>query len=375
MRLTSVLMALLIAAGLWYWFVLRHDGAAPVAAVVAETAAPGAAVVDAPVPVVVLNSTAREVQGALVVRGRTKANRSVRIAAETSGRVVTEALQAGTEVSKDQVLCRLNPGVRMAELAEAEAALTEAEAEASAARTLQKKGFTAETTLKARQAQLQTAQARLDRVRWDIQQLEIRAPFDGFLESDTAEVGTLMAAGAHCATVIDLSRVKVTGFVAEQEVDQLSLGQPARARLINGITATGKITFLSRMADETTRTFGVEVTIENPDARIRDGMTAELQIALPARTAHLLPQSALTLDNQGRMGVRVADADIARFVPVIPVQDGADGIWVTGLPDTADIIVIGQEFVRDGRRIAPSPAGAADVVKATQTNRAAGASE
>mgnify|MGYP001552077016 CR=1 FL=1 len=132
------------------------------------------------------------------------------------------------------------------------------------------------------------------------------------------------------------------------------MGQPARARLINGMTATGRITFLSRMADENTRTFGVEVTVENPDERIRDGMTAELQIALPARTAHLLPQSALTLDDEGRMGVRIADGEIARFVPVTPVQDSAEGIWLSGLPDTADVIVIGQEFVRDGRRIAPT---------------------
>lgn len=354
MRVTSLILALLIAAGLWYWFVMRHDGAEPIsaAAVVEAPAEPEA--VEAAVPVVVLPSQAREVVSGLVVRGRTKANRSVRVAAESSGRVVSEALPAGTRVAKGQVLCRLNPGVRMAELAEAEAALIEAQAEATAAKALQRKGFTAETTLKARQAQLQTAQARLDRVRWDIQQLEILAPFDGVLESDTAELGTLMANGTHCATVIDLSMIKVTGFVAEQEVDLLSLGQPARARLINGITATGRITFLSRMADETTRTFGVEVTVENPDERIRDGMTAELQIALPARTAHLLPQSALTLDDEGRMGVRIADGDIARFVPITPIQDSAEGIWLTGLPDKADIIVIGQEFVRDGRRIAPT---------------------
>ena len=361
MRLTSLILALLIAGALWYWFVLRHDGAEPVtAAAVVEDAQTNASAgtAEAAVPVVVMVSEARQVSDGLIVRGRTKANRSVKIAAEVSGRVVTRALQAGTRVTQGQVLCRLNPGVRMAELAEAEAALIEAQAEAAAAKTLQQKGFTAETTLKARQARLQTAQAKLDRVRWDIQQLEIRAPFDGILESDTAEIGTLMSNGTHCATVIDLSRIKVTGFVAEQDIDQLSLGQPARARLINGIAADGQITFLSRMADQTTRTFAVDITIPNPDGRIRDGMTAELQIALPAKTAHLLPQSALTLDDAGRMGVRIADGDRARFVAITPLQDGPDGVWVAGLPAQADVIVIGQEFVRDGRRITPTVADA-----------------
>ena len=192
---------------------------------------------DAPVPVMVLASQARETAATLVVRGRTEANRNVQVAAQTTGRVISEPLRRGARVSKGQLLCRLDPGVRAAELAEAEAALTEAEAEAGAAKQLKAKGFAAETTFKARQAQLQAAQARVDKVRWDIKELEILAPFDGILESDTAEIGTLMTPGAYCANVIDLSQVKIAGFVAEQEVDLLSIGQSARAKLINGVEA------------------------------------------------------------------------------------------------------------------------------------------
>ena len=109
------------------------------------------------------------------------------------------------------------------------------------------------------------------------------------------------------------------------------------------------------MADEQTRTFGVEVTLPNPEGRIHDGMTAELIIALPARTAHLVPQSALTLDDEGRLGVRLDDDGVARFVPVRILRDTPDGAWIAGLPDTANIIVVGQEFVRDGRRVAGTP--------------------
>ena len=368
MRLTSVIAALLIAAGLWFWFVLRHeigteDSAAAVAVeesetqVEQETDDPDAGKdQENPVPVVVLSSVARETQGTLVVRGRTEARRNVMVAAETTGRVISEALPSGSRVTEGQVLCRLNPGVRAADLAEAEAGLEEARAEAAAAKQLKKKGFTAETTLKTREAQLQAAQARLDRVRWDIAQLEIVAPFDGVLETNTAEIGTLMTPGSLCADVIDLAQVKVAGFVAEQEVDALSLGQPAMVRLINGVTSEGEISFLSRMSDEETRTFAVEVTIENPDGMIRDGMTAELQISLPPKTAHLIPQTALTLDDQGRMGVRIDQNSIAKFMPINVLADSAQGIWVTGLPQKADIIVVGQEFVRDGRSIAATAA-------------------
>ena len=360
MRVTSVILALIVAAGLWYWFAGRHEISATPAVAFSGAPANGesklnVADAEAVVPVLVLPSKAQQTSGTLVVRGRTQANRNVQVPAETTGRVISEPLRRGARVKAGQILCELDPGVRAAELEEAKAALAEARAEAVAAATLQQKGFTSETTLKSRQASLQAAQARLDKVRWDIEQLSIEAPFDGVLETDTAEFGSLLSPGAYCANVIDLSRVKVAGFVAEQEVDRLSIGQPAKARLINGMAAEGTISFLSRVADDKTRTYAVEVTIDNPGNNIRDGMTAELQIALPARTAHLIPQSALTLNDDGRVGVRLDEGGIARFHAIGILQDTSDGIWVTGLPEDVSIIVVGQEFVRDGRRIAGVP--------------------
>jgi multidrug efflux system membrane fusion protein len=63
----------------------------------------------------------------------------------------------------------------------------------------------------------------------------------------------------------------------------------------------------------------------------------------------LLPASALTLDDAGRLGVRTVSADNrAAFMPVTLQRDTVDGVWVEGLPETVDVIVVGQEFVIDG---------------------------
>jgi multidrug efflux system membrane fusion protein len=233
--------------------------------------------------------------------------------------------------------------------------LAEALVEADAATTLSRKGFASETTRTARQAQFEAAQAKVNLVKLDIDRLVIRAPFDGLLETDTAEIGSRLGLGDTCATVIDLSSVKVVGFVSEQEVDQIALNQEAIARLINGRIITGTIAFISRVSDPETRTYQVEAILPNQDGRIRDGMTAELRIGLPAEVAHKIPQNALTLDDDGRLGVRLAVDGTARFVETQIISDAIDGVWVTGLPDTADVIVVGQEFVRDGRAILPTP--------------------
>jgi multidrug efflux system membrane fusion protein len=68
-----------------------------------------------------------------------------------------------------------------------------------------------------------------------------------------------------------------------------------------------------------------------------------------------MPASALTLDNDGNIGVRVVgEGDIARFLPVGILRDTIDGIWVTGLPETVDVIVVGQEYVTDGVPVIPT---------------------
>ena len=106
---------------------------------------------------------------------------------------------------------------------------------------------------------------------------------------------------------------------------------------------------LSRAADDATRTFRVELTVPNADLSIRDGQTAEILIQTEATLAHLVPASALTLDDRGTLGLRlVADGQTAQFQPVTILRDSTQGVLVTGLPDRADIIIVGQEYVSDG---------------------------
>lgn len=359
MRRLPLLTAILIVAGLYYWFELRHDPATDALATHAE-AAPADPLLGAtkPVQVVVLRSLADEVEAELILRGRTGAERRVDVAAETTGRVTSPAIRRGAMVERGQLLCQLDPGTRTAELAEAEAALEEAEALASASTRLSTKGFAAETEVKQRQAQLRAAEARLDRARTEIERLSILAPFDGLLETDTAETGTLLAAGEVCAEIVDLDPITVEAFVSETEIGQLRLGQKAAARFVTGGEAMGTISFISRMGDEQTRTFAVEVTIPNEDHAIRAGMTTELSILLPAEKAHRIPHAALTLDDDGRLGVRVAEEGIARFHPIRIRRESREGAWVDGLPNEADVIVIGQEFVRDGSPVSAAPATA-----------------
>lgn len=397
MRILPLLTAILVSAAL-YLLVFERDrltafaaGESPAAEVPEAVEAPPGEPEARRIRVVARISEAREIDNAVLARGRTEAARQVEVKAETNGLVVSEPLRRGAYVTAGQVLCRIDEGMRAASLAEAEARLAEArarlpeaqarvaEAEARlaeaqindrAARRLSQDGFASETRVAGTQATVSSAlaavesaragltavasaekaaEAAVGQVRWDIERLTVSAPFDGLLETDTAELGALLQPGSPCATVIALDPVKLVGFIAEADVDKVEVGALAGARLVSGREVTGRVTFLSRSADPLTRTFRVEVTVPNPDLSIRDGQTAEMLIAAEGRQAHLLPASALTLDDAGVLGVRtVDDAGRAAFVPVSVLRDTPQGVWLAGLPQTATVILVGQEFVTDG---------------------------
>jgi multidrug efflux system membrane fusion protein len=143
--------------------------------------------------------------------------------------------------------------------------------------------------------------------------------------------------------------------VPETDVERVQPGALAVAKLASGGQVEGEVTFLSRRADETTRTFRVEIRVDNPDLTLRDGQTAEIVISADGKTAHLLPQSALTLNDEGTLGVRLVTAEnTAEFAAVSLLRDTTTGVWLAGLPETANVIVIGQEYVTDGVPVAPS---------------------
>lgn len=409
MKFTPFLFAALVASAL-YLFVFERDlVTAYIAPPVEETEADGAmaetetqaaAPASDAIRVSVIYSAAERVDSAVVLRGRTEAAREVVVASETTGQVISDPLRRGAMVEAGDIMCELDPGTRQANLAEARARLAEAmgrvpEAEASVAeasarlreteqnlsnaRRLSQDGFASETQLISAEAAFEAAEAGVSRAtasiasaqagieaaeagvaaaESEIGRLTIHAPFAGLLETDTAELGSLMQPGAPCATIIQLDPIKLVGFVPELEVDQISVGSQARARLTSGRELLGTVNFVSRRGDDLTRTFRVEIIVPNADLSIRDGQTADILVAAEGQTAHLIPQSAMTLNDEGRLGVRVVDdSNLAQWANIEIVRDSIDGVWVSGLPQQATIIVIGQEYVINDVQVEPVELG------------------
>ena len=290
----------------------------------------------------------------VVLRGRTESKRIVEVKAEIAGKVISRPIERGMQVAKGDVLCEVAVDDREVALHEARAAFETARIDHLGSLKLEKQGLLSEVAVASSEARQEAARAHLHRQELNLARTRIVAPFPGVVEELQMHDGDYAVPGTPCATLIDLDPMLVLAHVTEAEVDSLVQGQPVSGLTINGRELNGSVSFVGMQSDPDTRTYPVEITVDNQDYSIRSGLTVTLRIGVEIVPAHRISPSLLTLDDAGDMGIRMLDgSNRVVFEPVEILEDGAEGMWITGLPDTASLITVGQEYVALGEIVEP----------------------
>ena len=306
----------------------------------------------APTRVRVSTIHASEQSRVLTIRGRTQNKRSVRVQSQIDGILVERPVERGDVVSQGDLLCRISLEDRDAALHEAQAAAEQARIEYEGSQKLSRAGLQSETAIAQAKARLAAALATVERRELEKARLEIRAPFDGVIEDVHLEQGQYVTPGSACVTLVDLDPMLLIGNVTEHELQNLKPGLIATARLPGGMNVQGKLTFIASTAEAATRTYPVEITLANRDFSIPSGITAQIRLPVEQLPAQKISPALLVLNDAGALGVRTISADnIVEFHEVNVLSDEADGIWVTGLPDVAQVIVVGQQLVVAGETV------------------------
>ena len=144
---------------------------------------------------------------------------------------------------------------------------------------------------------------------------------------------------------------RITKDVPEFNINKVETGQEVLISLITGEVIKGNLTFVSKSASTSTRTFKVESQIQNKDGMVRDGITAEMIIKTKFVKAHKISPSILILNDNGKIGVRSGIDGVVVFHNVSILEDSESGLWITDIPDSLDLIVQGQGFVEDGQQV------------------------
>lgn len=321
----------------------RPENGEAKAAATSPQAAPLVQVIDAP---------AAPHEYVVLIRGRTEAARSVVVRSETAGVVSATPTPEGRFVHRGEVLCRLAVEARRATLDQAQAALRSRQLQHEASVELAAKGYRSQTQVLQNKAELDAAAAAVRQSEIALEQVNIRAPFAGVFDRREAEIGTYLATGQPCGTMIELDPLLIVGDVPETDAARLSLGAPATAKLVSGQMLSGRIRYVARDADPQTRTYRVEIAAANPALSARSGLSAEVRLGAGSGPAHRLPVSSLVLDSAGRQGVRHVGPDgRVIFSPVQVLEETPQGMWVTGLSGRARVITVGHSYVTEGQRV------------------------
>ena len=285
------------------------------------------------------------------------------------GRVTAVYVEAGDHVKQGQVLAHLNNSVLEPQVANLEAALDQARAEAdlaqaeyqraqavgssgalSAEETQKRKSsaVTAGTHVKVAAAQLEEAKARLARA-------DVRAPANGIILTRSVEVGqTAMAGGEALFRLSKDGETELRGQVAEQDLPLLQVGQLVDVKL-TGTTKVypGRIRLLGAVIDPATRLGTVKISL-TPDPNLRPGAFARAEVTVSNAERAVLPQTAVLNDEKGSYVLVVnAQGKIERkTIRVTGMVPG--GVTIAeGIDPKDQIVTTAGAFLQEGETVKP----------------------
>ena len=177
------------------------------------------------------------------------------------------------------------------------------------------------------------------------------APFGGILLDGHKIAGELVMPGEKVYEIIDLSSLKIFGYINENEILDISLENKVEVTILDE-KVDGTIDYISPISDPETKTFEIVVKVENKDLRYKDGLSSIISIVKGNVLAHKISPSILALGDSGELGVKVIGSNnTVQFKKINVIEDTSDYMLVSGLSQKEKIIIVGQQYVSAGEKV------------------------
>ena len=311
-------------------------GAGQAAPVVVETQAVSVRVLDDDVSAV----------GSLV------SNESVVLRPEVSGRIEAIHFRDGEPVRRGEVLVELDAAVQRAELQQARANLTLAEADFSRTQDLFGRKFVSRSSLDDARAKLEVARAGVALAQARLARMQIRAPFDGVVGIRSVSPGDFVKDGDALINLEDIATLKVDFRLPELYLDRVKPGQSLElaSDVLPGETFAARVDAIDPLVDAQGRAVRLRASLPNPDGRLRPGVFARVRLILAERPDVLVVPEAALVPAPGNVQFvyRVADDKAQRVNVTTGVRREAVVEIVSGRASGEQVVTAGQLKLRDG---------------------------
>jgi membrane fusion protein, multidrug efflux system len=207
----------------------------------------------------------------------------------------------------------------------------------------------------AADAQLEDARARLALAQRQLDNTQIRAPFAGFVSERSASAGDVVQPGAALFTIMDPSSMRLEASVPSDALTALRVGDAVEFT-VNAYpdrAFTGKVERINPTVDPDTRQVRIYVAIPNTGGRLVAGLFAEGRVATEARSAVVVPKTAIDVRGLRPVAVRVRNGSAERVEVEVGLEDDAtERVEITSGLAAGDTVLLGAALgVTPGTRV------------------------
>ena len=306
------------------------------------------------IPVETINIVSDDFEDYIRLTGTVEAINDAVISSESSGRILSIA-NRGDRVTRGSILARLDDRVLQAQYEAAKTGFELADDTFNRMEALYADSIISTQDFQSARAQRDQAKAQLDLTEKQLQDTQIEAPFSGRIEERMIRTGELINPGQPVVRLVDTDRIRILSGIPERYSGEITEGSEVivNLRALNGNPVTSQITYAGNVIDPDTRTFTVEIEMENPGERIKPDMVADLQIRRATlEDVIVIPRTAILRDEEGVSVFRSRQENGRKIAELVNVRTGmASGPLIQildGLSDGDEIVVSGMRTLSIG---------------------------
>lgn len=320
------------------------------------------------VPVTVTTVRSQKMERTLSEIGTLRADTTVRISPEISGRIQKIFFREGETVDKGQKLVQLQDEKLQEQLQARKYALEEAEARlANARRTydrnkrLRDQDMISAQELDNSMEAYESAKARVSRLKSEVQEARerlddstIKAPFSGSIGAREVDEGNFVRAGTTISTLYRMNPLVVQFSIPERFLGDLNVGQTVRVHVTSypDRIFEGKVGFISPSVNSQTRDFAVKAQVSNPENLLKPGSFARVEVVVETlRDRPVIPAEALIPTREGPMVFVVKDGVAKRRSVQVGLRKPGLVEVEGGLETGETVVQTGHMSVSDGSAI------------------------
>jgi len=286
--------------------------------------------------------------------GTTFAREAVNITAKKSGIVDMVSFKDGDQVKKADILITLRNEEEKAKVAEVQTRLTEDKRQLERLRNLKKSQAAAISAFEEQESRVKESEAKLSVTKAQLNELIIRAPFDGVLGVRKVSPGSLVAPGTIITTLDDLELIKVDFSVPETFLSTLSTGQKiiAKSSAWPDSAFEGIVSNINSRIDPVTRAVNIRAEINNKDKRLRPGMLLTITLIKNQGVSMMVSETALLPIESKQYLYKLNDNNIVNMIEVTTGRRKPGEVEIIkGISAGDKVIIEGVLRLQDGSSV------------------------